>query len=46
MNLQVAQLVRAVLGFPLVQLVQQALVGQVALEDLGFLLVLVHPEVC
>lgn len=41
-----AQSVQAVLGFPRVQLVQQALAGRVALEDLGFLLVLVHPEVC
>lgn len=37
---------RAVLGFPRVQLVQRALVGQGALGDLGFLLVLVRPEVC
>lgn len=36
---------QAVLEFLQVQLVQQVLVGQGAPGDLGFLLVLVHPEV-
>lgn len=44
-DLQVAQLAQALLGFLRVQLVLRVLGGQEAPGDLGFPLVLVHPEV-
>lgn len=45
LNLLVAQLGQVVLDFLLVQMVQLALVDQVALVDLESPPVLVHPEV-